>query len=733
MTRLVQNDPSRGEDILRQPVASLSGVGARRVQQFERLGLSTIHDLVSFFPRAYEDWTSPLTVRDLAHGEDQAFVAEVARKPSLMRKGRFSMVRTVLRDETGAIAAVWFNQPYLAPRLAKGERYLFRGRIQRTATRFEVQNPGFEPYTPDSEAGVLPVYPLTRGLTQGVVRSTVAAALGRIEGKLPEPLPHWVRREHKLCDVDFAYRMIHQPSSVELYEVARRRLALEEMFVVQAGLRMIKGRLRGLSRGIPMPADPGVDRSLQAMAEALPFRLTGAQRRAVAEVRSDMAHPYPMNRMLQGDVGSGKTVVAAMALYHAVLNGCQGALMAPTSILAEQHAATLQTFFSGHNGLPALQIALLTGSTRAAQRRHILAGIADGGIQILVGTHALIEETVRFARLGLAVTDEQHRFGVRQRTTLTLGAHSDPAPEPEQQEQSMLPDPSAVEAEPPALPHVLVMSATPIPRSLGLMLYGDLDLSILDERPEGRTPVETYAATSADRDRIYRILRKQVEEGRQAYVVCPMIEESEEAGENRLESAVETHARLARDVFPDLSVALLHGGMKAAEKTAVMESFREGGVGILVTTTVIEVGVDNPNASVMVIENAERFGLAQLHQLRGRIGRGPYRSVCILVSDVEDGVAKERIRTLCRETDGFRIAEKDLELRGPGDFFGTRQHGIPDFRIANLYEDAALLREVSGCLDRLMEADPCLVSPENRALIPAIRTHFGESFPSIGL
>lgn len=651
----------------------------------------------------------------------------------LLRKGRFSMLRTVLRDETGAIAAVWFNQPYLAPRLAKGERYLFRGRIQRTATRFEVQNPGFEPYTPDSEAGVLPVYPLTRGLTQGVVRSTVAAALGRIEGKLPEPLPHWVRREHKLCDVEYAYRMIHQPTSVELYEVARRRLAFEEMFLVQAGLRMIKGRLRGLSRGIPMPSDTELDQRVEAMADALPFELTRAQRRAVAEVRSDMAHAYPMNRMLQGDVGSGKTVVAAMALYHAVLNGCQGALMAPTSILAEQHAGTLRTLFSGENGLPELQIALLTGSTRAAQRRHILAGIATGEIQILVGTHALIEETVRFARLGLAVTDEQHRFGVRQRTTLTLAAHSDPASEPVQQERSARGEPSADGGVAPALPHVLVMSATPIPRSLGLMLYGDLDLSILDERPAGRTPVETYAATSADRDRIYRILRKQVEEGRQAYVVCPMIEESEEGGDNRLESAVETHARLARDVFPDLAVALLHGGMKATEKSSVMESFRTGGVGILVTTTVIEVGVDNPNASVMVIENAERFGLAQLHQLRGRIGRGSYRSVCILVSDVEDGIAKERIRTLCRETDGFRIAEKDLELRGPGDFFGTRQHGIPDFRIANLYEDTALLREVSGCLDRLMEADPCLVSPENRALIPAIRTHFGESFPSIGL
>ncbi len=702
------------------PIASLHGIGAHRALLFHKLEIRTLYDLVVFFPRSYEDWNSPLSITDLKNGEEQAFVATIARKPTLFRKGRFSMVRTVLRDEGGAIAAVWFNQPYMQSRLIKDEQCLFRGKIVRSGDRFEVQNPAFELYTPERAAGVVPVYRLTKGITQGVIRNAVASALDLVEGRLPEPLPPWIRREFRLCDVAYAYRMIHQPVSAEAFGIARRRLAFEEMFLVQAGLRMIKGRLRGLTQGIPMPADSHVDACMAGMEAALPYRLTGAQKRAVDEIRGEMAHGYPMNRMLQGDVGSGKTVVAALALYLAVLHGCQGALMAPTSILAEQHDRTLRAFFSGENGLPHVRIELLTGATRAPERRRILAGLADGSVQILVGTHALIEDRVRFHRLGLAVTDEQHRFGVRQRTGLAMA-----------EDRSDQPD----EPLPPHAPHVLVMSATPIPRSLGLMLYGDLDLSILNERPAGRTPIETYAAGTSERERIYRILRRQAEDHRQSFVVCPTISESEEedAGGTRLESAEETYRRLAVDVFPDLRVGLLHGSMKAAEKTAVMTAFHSGALDILVTTTVIEVGVDNPNASVMVIENADRFGLAQLHQLRGRIGRGPYRSVCILVSDAGESIARERIRTLCHETDGFRIAEKDLELRGPGDFFGTRQHGIPDFRIANLYEDAALLGEVSAGLDRLMEADPFLESPDNRSLIPAIRLHFGESFPAIGI
>ncbi len=712
---------------LRQPITTLPGVGPRRAQLLERLHIRTVYDLVAFFPRSHEDWASPLPITALIHGSEQSFVATIARKPTVMRKGRFSLLRTVLRDDSGAVAAVWFNQPYYQTRLVKGSAYLFRGRIVRTATRFEVQNPAFEPYHPETATRILPIYRLTRGLTQGVMRNLIALALERTDGEFPEPLPAWVRRAHHLCDVDYAYRMIHQPSDNESFAIARRRLAFEEMFLVQAGLRMIKGRLRGLSRALPIQSNADMDAKHKEMANALPFTLTNAQRRAVQDIRGDMSRPYPMNRMLQGDVGSGKTVVAALALYDVVLYGYQGALMAPTAILAEQHAQTLRQFFSGENGLPDVQTALLTGATRVAERRYILAGIADGTIQILVGTHALIEETVRFKRLGLAITDEQHRFGVRQRSSLTQTTQGVTV------EADDLEPARAVEKSTPELPHVLVMSATPIPRSLGLMLYGDLDLSILDELPAGRARVETYAATSADRGRIDQIMRKQVEAGRQVFVVCPLIEESEDTATNELESAVKTYERLSQDVFADLTVGLLHGSLKAREKSAVMAAFHRAEIGILVTTTVIEVGVDNPNATVMVIENAERFGLAQLHQLRGRIGRGSHRSICILVSDVDSGVAKERIRTLCLETDGFKIAERDLELRGPGDVFGTRQHGIPDFRIANLYKDAALLREVSSSLDRLMEADPYLMSSENRSLIPAIHLHFGALFPSLGL
>jgi len=711
-------NPASLPEVFSETVESIRGIGGRRALLFHKLEIHTIYDLVAFFPRAYEDWTSPMTIGGLQHGEEQAFVASVSRKPSVLRKGRFSLLRTVLRDETGAIAAVWFNQPYLEGKLIKGESYLFRGKIRRNGGTFEVQNPAFELYDPEKAVGVVSVYPLTRGLTQGVLRTAAAAALDRVEGQIPEPLPPWIRREFRLCEVAYAYRMIHQPESAEAFAIARRRLAFEEMFLVQAGLRMIKGRLRGMAHGIPMPADALSMRQMAEMEAALPYALTAAQKRAVGEILAEMARGFPMNRMLQGDVGSGKTVVAAMALYRAAMNGCQGALMAPTSILAEQHERTLRAFFSGMGGLPSLRVELLTGATRAADRRRILSGLADGSVQILIGTHALIEDRVRFSRLGLAVTDEQHRFGVRQRTGLTIAPAGNAEP---------------ASGAPAESPHVLVMSATPIPRSLALMLYGDLDLSVLDELPAGRNPIETYAAGSADRERIYQILRHQVEKGRQVYVVCPMISENDEGTDTGLETAEVTYRRFAEEVFPDLRVGLLHGALKAPDKTSVMCAFLDGDLDILVSTTVIEVGVDNPNASVMVVENAERFGLSQLHQLRGRIGRGPYRSICILVSDAGESIAKERIRTLCLVSDGFKIAEKDLELRGPGDFFGTRQHGIPDFRIANLYEDTALLGEVSACLDRLMEADPYLESPDNRSLIPAIRLHFGDAFPSIGI
>ena len=683
-------------DPFRIPVTTLHGIAGRRAEAFSRLGVDTLGSLVCFFPRSYEDWSDPKRIAELADGEDAVFVAEVSRDPSLRRKGRLSMVRTVLRDESGAIAATWFNQPYQQSRLKKGERYLFHGRIKRKDMAFEVANPSFEEAPEEGGKGLRPVYPLTHGLTQGVLRSTVHEALARCDGILPEPLPQPVRKEHRLAAVDFSYHRIHEPTSQEDVDLARRRLVFEELFLMQAGLRLLKLRT---SRSVAALSAPRSDRTEQVV-QKLPFTLTDAQRRVFEEISKDLGRDVPMNRLVQGDVGCGKTVLAALAMHQTFCAGFQSVLMAPTGILAEQHHRTLLRLLEGEG----VRIGLLTSATPVARRRSLLEEAASGEVHMLIGTHALLEGDIAFRALGLAVTDEQHRFGVRQRATLSTATGH--------------------------VPHVLVMSATPIPRTLALILYGDLDISIVDGMPLGRKPIETYTAGEADRPRIHSFLRRQVEEGRQVYVVCPMVEESEEQD---LRSAMETYVRLSTEVFPDLPVAMVHGRMKAKEKSAAMAAFQKGETRILVATTVIEVGVDHPEASVMLIENADRFGLAQLHQLRGRIGRGPHRSVCILMAGDASDIAMERLKTLCRTHDGFLVAEKDLQLRGPGQFFGTRQHGLPEFRIADLYRDLAVLKEVQESLDGMLKADPLLEAPENRMVVPGIRSRFGTIFPNIGI
>ncbi len=677
------------------PVSALRGIAGRRAEAFARLGADSLGGLLTLFPRTYEDWSDPKAIGDLLDGEDAAFVAEVARDPTLRRTGRTSLVRTVLRDPTGAVAAVWFNQPYLQGKLKKGERYLFRGRIKRRDLAFEIANPSFEAAPEEGGAGLKAVYPLTQGLTQGIVRAAVHETLGRVGAFVPEPIPVPVRMEHRLAAAEYAYRSIHEPAAREEVDLARRRLVFEELFLMQAGLRLLRTRSSRLHAAPALPRAEAVDRA----AARLPFALTDAQRRVHAEIAADLARDVPMNRLVQGDVGCGKTVLAALAMLQAREAGFQSALMAPTAILAEQHHATLERLLG-----PGPRIALLTSATPPSRRKGILAGLEDGAIDMVVGTHALLETAVRFRALGLAVTDEQHRFGVRQRTALATGEGR--------------------------VPHVLVMSATPIPRTLALILYGDLDISLVDGMPAGRIPIETYTAKEADRPRIHAFLRREAEQGRQVYVVCPMVEESEERD---LASAQETYRRLSQEVFPDLPVALVHGRMKAKEKTDAMASFRSGTTRILVATTVIEVGVDHPEATVMVVEDAVRFGLAQLHQLRGRIGRGDKRSVCILMAEGAEGDALERLRTLCRTQDGFQVAEKDLELRGPGQFFGTRQHGLPEFRIADLYRDLPVLKEVQGALDRLLARDPLLAAPENRVVLPALRSRFGSLFPNVGI
>lgn len=688
----------KAADFLDTPVEQLPQVASRRLQLLHKLEIYTVYDLISYFPRNYENWSNILPVDSLKDGEAGSFTAVVRQKPSLQRKGKLSILRAVLSDGSGTIRAVWFNQPYLLQKLVKGETYFFRGKIRRDGRNFDVTNPVIESGEQDGSFLIRPYYPLTKGLKQGVLRTLIEEAVQAAIPFIKEPLPAVIRREEKLCSAGFAYEKIHRPSSEEELEIARKRLIYEELFLVQGGLRWMKMSSRKDEHSFSVVLSAGQKQLCKAAVSRLPFSLTDDQRLVCRDILADMGKGIPMNRLVQGDVGSGKTIVAAIAILACALCGKQSVFMAPTSILARQHFRKMSVFLEGTG----ISIALLLGSTPASEKKRIRADLASGALLVLVGTHAVLSDKIEFAGLALTVTDEQHRFGVRQRSSFM-------------DKENMA-------------PHTLVMSATPIPRTLALILYGDLDISVIRQIPSGRIPIETYTAASSDEDRLYGIVRRQVEQGRQAYYVCPVIEaqDEEEAEEDSgLMSAVELYSHLAQNVFPEYHVGLLHGGLKPSQKEDVMERFVSGEIQILVSTTVVEVGVDNPNASLMIIENADRFGLSQLHQLRGRIGRGPYRSVCVLKSDKIEGIAQKRMQTLCSTANGFEIAEKDLELRGPGDFFGTRQHGIPALRIANLYRDTDVLSRLSKALDRIFEEDPFLESPSSGVLIPAFLQRFG--------
>ncbi len=697
------------ENYLESPVEYLPQIAARRLSYLHKLDIYTVYDLITYYPRAYENWSRILPIDDLKDKEEASFIAVVRQKPALQRKGRLSILRAVLSDGSGTIRAVWFNQPYLLNRLIKNESYFFRGKIRRDGRNFDVTNPSVESGDADGTLLIRPYYPLTKGLTQGVLRNLVKDALPKALPCLREVLPDRILREEDLCGIEFAYEQIHRPTSEEELDKARKRLVYEELFLIQGGLTWMKrNRLR--DRGAHRVClDDDRMRIVGTALSGLGFQLTDDQKKVLGEVLSDMRKPVPMNRLVQGDVGSGKTVIALGAMLAAALAGYQSVFMAPTSILADQHYRTVSRFLEGTGIKPCL----LLGSTPAAEKNAIRKELRSGELLVLVGTHAVLSEKIDYKALALTVTDEQHRFGVRQR--------------------SLFADGNAVS------PHTLVMSATPIPRTLALILYGDLDISVIRKIPSGRIPVETYTALPTEADRVYDIVRRQVEAGRQVYFVCPVIEPVEAAeefpdpGENPeedmeavgLTSAEELFALLSGEVYKDIAVGLLHGGMKPAQKEEVMTKFLSGEIRILVSTTVVEVGVDNPNASVMVIENADRYGLSQLHQLRGRIGRGKYRSVCILITGKTEGLAAKRLKTLCRTSDGFEIARQDLELRGPGDFFGTRQHGIPELRIANLYRDTDVLEKVGRALDQIWEEDPDLCSEANKYLISAFSQRFG--------
>ena len=663
--------PDREDSIL-----TLPGIGPKKAALFSRLGLHSLGDLLRFYPRDYEDRTKLVPIAELEPGQPACFLASVISNPqthAIPKPGRqrLEVTKVVVADDTQRLHLTFFNQGYLTEKLRRGDTYCFYGALNGDFLGYAMTNPVFEPV---ESAGlltrrILPVYPLTAGLSNKMVVQAVQAALVRVQPQ--ETLPERLRAAYDLCGAQEAIREIHTPGSAEALERARRRLIFEEFFVFSAALCLL--RARRTVQSVP----PYENTDLRPFENALPFRLTGAQRRAIDGILEDFRAGRPMSRLVQGDVGCGKTMVAAAAAYCAAKNGRQTALMAPTEILARQHYERLEPLFSALG----ISCALLTGSMTPAQKRECRRSIAQGEAEVVIGTHALLTETTVFSRLGLVIADEQHRFGVAQRTALL---------------------------EKGERPHLLLMSATPIPRTLALLMYGYLEVSVIDELPPGRQEVETFLVSESYRARLNGFIRRQAEEGHQSFIVCPAIEEGETDG---LKAAEQWARTLQQQVFPQLRVALLHGKMKGSEKEEIMGRFAAGEFDLLVSTTVIEVGVDVPNATLMVIENADRFGLSQLHQLRGRIGRGEAKSYCVLVSDNRSPETLQRLRALCATHDGFRIAEEDLKLRGPGDFFGSRQHGLPVFRMGDLAQDLSLLRQAQEAAARTVADSGAALPP----------------------
>ena len=671
---------------LGDPVTILKGVGEAKAKLFANLNIFTLGDLICHFPRGYEDRTKLVTISELSPDVPACFRATVMNNPRTahIRKG-LDMTKVQLADTTGRLNVTFFNNRFAAGQLEYGREYIFYGAVSGDFVGYNMTNPVFENLDSPglTTRRVLPIYPLTAGLTNAAVGKAVLQALAVCDPPA-EILPEAVRAEYGILPAEEAYHAIHQPRDMEQAVQAKKRLIFEEFFVFSAGLSLMRA-----SRA-EKKCTPYHNFNMKPFYGSLPFALTGAQSRAVEEILSDFRSGKPMNRLVQGDVGSGKTMVAAAAAYCAAGNGAQTALMAPTEILAEQHYASLSKLFAPLG----ITVDLLTGSMTVRQKREARERLASGETQVVVGTHALLTDVTRFLRLGLVIADEQHRFGVAQRSKLSEKGED---------------------------PHLLVMSATPIPRTLALLMYGDLDVSILDELPPGRQTVETFLVGESYRARINAFIRKQVAEGHQCFVVCPAVEENQELGVKAASAWAET---LQQTVFPDLRIALLHGQMKGAEKEVAMAAFARGEADVMVATTVIEVGVDVPNATLMVIEDADRFGLSQLHQLRGRVGRGKAKSYCILTSHNRNPETLQRLKALCKTNDGFRIAEEDLKLRGPGDFFGSRQSGLPAFRVGDLSCDLATLKQAQTASAQWIDAHGTEDTPEARAL----RERIGELF-----
>ncbi len=657
------------------PVTELKNVGPKRAALYQKLGIETVSDLLTFYPRSYQDFTSPKMAAECRDGEPAVIEGKILRKlpPAYIRRGMV-LYKLTVTDGMQNFTVTIFNNEYAYYGVHVGETYIFAGKWNRLGNAGSL---AMQTYLSPGEAATLrPVYPLTEGLSSRMVQLNVQDAIARALPGLPDPIPDAVRAEYGLIGFRQAVQEIHFPESQEQMETARDRLAFEELLRLTLALKFLKGRGREKTRVRVQRPD------LKPFVKSLPFPLTGAQKRVIAEILRDMASPYPMNRLLQGDVGSGKTLVAAAVSYAAIQKGYQAALMAPTEILAAQHEKTLRKFLEPMG----VKVGLLTGSLTPKQKTAMREAIERGEIQMVAGTHALVQEATAFHRLGLVITDEQHRFGVHQRQMLgEKGDH----------------------------PHVLVMSATPIPRTLALIVYGDLDISVIDELPAGRQPIETFSVHSDKRERALTYIRAHLDRGEQGYIVCPLIDKSDAVS---AAAATAYRDELAEGIFKGYTVGLLHGRMKPDEKEAVMADFAAGKVQLLVATTVVEVGVDVPNATIILIENAERFGLSQLHQLRGRVGRGDKKSTCILLSDNDGEDNKRRLKVMKETCDGFVIAKEDLKLRGAGDFFGYRQHGMPSLGLADLLEDTALFAKAQAAAAEILQADPGLQKPEHAVL-----------------
>ena len=665
---------------LNTDVRYIKGIGEKKAQALNKLGVFSLYDLISYFPRKYEDRSVYKPIALTADGETVCVCALVADTPRLTRIRRgLDIVKLRAVDESGVLDVTFFNQSYAKDNLHRGESYIFYGKIEAHGARRAMTNPIYEREDgAHSVTGrIIPIYRVNAGLNQRTMLQSVRQGLDECGDLIEDVLPDVLRCRCKLVQVRYAYENIHFPSDFGALELARQRFIFEEFFVLACALNKMRGE-RVEQGGIVMD---GAD--AEEFFASLPFPPTGAQRRAVAQAIDDMRSGRVMNRLLQGDVGSGKTLVAAALIWYVWKCGSTSAFMAPTEILAEQHFMTLSSLFAPFG----LRVARLTGAMTAKEKREVKAALAAGSVDLIVGTHALFSTDVEYSRLGLVVTDEQHRFGVAQRSALIGKGQK---------------------------PHVLVMSATPIPRTLALIIYGDLDVSVLDELPPGRQKVDTFAVGESYRARLNNFIRRLVDEGRQVFVVCPMVEENDELP-IKLKSA-EEHAKELTAAFPDLRVGCVHGKMKAKDKDRVMADFAAGKLDILVSTTVIEVGVDVPNAALMIVENAERFGLSQLHQLRGRVGRGQHKSYCVLVSDADGEEVKSRLGIMVKTNDGFKISEEDLRLRGPGDFFGSRQHGLPEMHVADLGADVNVLKSAQDEAQRLLKDDPALTKPEYRAL-----------------